>query len=90
MTTCRSRASSDLNFTSQMTGEVWVRPYPGGPTTGDTLGVQPIFYKLEQGYNRAYSLETWGVYNGGPRQAAVRITTTGANVLVELQHPGAG
>ena len=30
------RASSYLNFTSQMTGEVWVRPFPGGPSTGTT------------------------------------------------------
>jgi hypothetical protein len=74
------RASSNLNFTSQMTGEVWVRPYAGGVTTGDTLGVQPIFYKLEAGNKRAYALETWDVYHGGPRKAAVRITTTDASV----------
>ena len=34
------RASSYLNFTSQMTGEVWVRPSAGGPTTGTTSGYQ--------------------------------------------------
>jgi hypothetical protein len=70
------RASSYLNFTSQMTGEVWVRPSAGGPTTGDTLGEEPIFHKLEAGYKFAYALETWGTYNGGQRRAGVRINTT--------------
>jgi hypothetical protein len=73
------RASSYLNFTSQMTGEIWVRPSAGGPTTGSTSGIQPIFHKLEQGYNFAYALQTWGTYGGGPRRAAVEINTTNGN-----------
>jgi hypothetical protein len=72
-------ASNYLNFTSQMTGEVWVRPYPGGITTGTTNGVQPIFHKKDPSYQFAYALETWGTYNGGPRRAAVEINTTEGN-----------
>jgi hypothetical protein len=72
-------ASNYLNFTTQMTGEVWVRPYPGGDTTGTTYGVQPIFHKLETGYKFAYALETWGTYGGGQRKAMAEITTTNGN-----------
>ena len=43
-------ASSYLNFTSQMTGEVWVRPYAGGKTTGTTSVISsPSFTR----WNRA-------------------------------------
>lgn len=73
-------ASSYLNFTSQMTGEVWVRPFSGGETTGDIYGDQPSFHKLEAGYKFAYALGTWGVYNNGPRRAAVWINTAGGIV----------
>ncbi|MCX5888209.1 MAG: hypothetical protein NTY36_01995 [Deltaproteobacteria bacterium] len=69
-------ASSYLNFTTQMTGEVWVRPSPGGNTTGTTSGIQPIFHKLEASYHFAYALETWGTYGGGQRKAAAELTTT--------------
>lgn len=31
---------------------------------------------MEAQYKFAYALETWGVWGGGPRRAAVRITTT--------------
>jgi hypothetical protein len=68
-------ASSYLNFTSQMTGEVWVRPYPGGDYTGWAGAViKPIFFKVEPGYNRVYSLQTWA--RSGARQAQAQIQTT--------------
>jgi len=81
------RASSDLNFTSQMTGEVWVRPYAGGTTTGTTSGIEPIFHKLEAGYKFAYALETWGTYDGGQRRAAVEINTTEGNCWLNSSTP---
>ena len=60
-------ASSYLNFTTQMTGEVWVRPYPGGDYTGWAGAViKPIFFKMEQGYNQAYSLQTWANSGAAP------------------------
>jgi hypothetical protein len=68
------RASSDLNFTSRMTGEVWVRPYADGPTTGTTSAIKPVFHKLETGYKFAYSLQTWDRY--GLRQAQAQILTS--------------
>jgi hypothetical protein len=68
------RASNYLNFTSQMTGEVWVRPYAGGPGTGSSSYVKPIFHKVEAGYKFAYALQTWDRY--GLRQAQAQIKTT--------------
>lgn len=71
-------ASSYLNFTTQMTGEVWVRPYPGGDYTGWSGSyIKPIFFKLAQGYVgdvAPYSLRTWDRY--GQRQAQALIQTT--------------
>jgi hypothetical protein len=80
-------ASGYLNFTAQMTGEVWVRPYPGGVTTGYTTAVQPIFHKLEAGYKFAYALETYGTYGGGQRRAAAEITTTDGNCWLTSETP---
>jgi hypothetical protein len=71
--------SSYLNFTSQMTGEVWVRPYPGGKTTGSSSMVKPIFHKNETNY-LSYALQTWD--RGGPRQATAMIRTSGGEVWV--------
>jgi len=69
------RASSYLNFTSQMTGEVWVRPFPGGTWTGWSGSyIKPIFFKVEQDYTYPYSLQTWA--RGTARQAQVQIKTT--------------
>ena len=65
--------SSYLNFTTQMTGEVWVRPYPGGKTTGTTSVTKPIFHKNETNY-LSYALQTFD--RGGKRQAQVQIQTT--------------
>jgi hypothetical protein len=71
--------SSYLNFTSQMTGEVWVRPYAGGKTTGSTSVVKPIFHKNETNY-LSYALQTFD--RGGPRQALAQIqTSTGTYYL---------
>ncbi len=78
--------SSYLNFTSQMTGEVWVRPSPGGVTTGTTLGVEPIFQKRETNYS-SYALQTWGTYGGGQRRAAAEIITIDGNYWLNTQTP---
>ena len=80
-------ASSYLNFTTQMTGEVWVRPYPGGVTTGSTTEIKPIFHKLEDGY-RAYSLQTFN--RSGKRQAAAQIRTTNNEFWVNPASSTAG
>jgi len=66
-------ASSYLNFTSQMTGEVWVRPYAGGKTTGTTSVVKYIFHKIEASYF-SYGLTTYDYY--GNRRAAGQIRTS--------------
>jgi hypothetical protein len=78
--------SSYLNFTAQMTGEVWVRPFPGGMTTGSTWGVEPIFHKTETNYS-SYALQTWGTYGGGQRRAAAEINTTSGNFWLNTQVP---
>ena len=79
-------ASSYLNFTSQMTGEVWVRPYAGGKTTGTTSYIKPIFHKVEQGYNFAYALQTWLVQG----QAQAQIQTTDGKFWVNPASSTAG
>ena len=41
------RPGPDLNFTSAMSAEIWVKPYADGITTGFTTIVKPIFHKRE-------------------------------------------
>jgi hypothetical protein len=80
-------ASTYLNFTSQMTGEVWVRPYTGGKTTGTTSVVKPIFHKMEANYF-SYALQTWD--RSGQRQAAASIRTTAGDFWVNPASATAG
>ena len=75
-------ACDDLNFTSQMTGEVWVRPYSGGTTTGSTSEIKPVFFKMEKNYLFSYSMQTWNYY--GNRQARAQIQTADGSFSV---HP---
>lgn len=74
-------ASSYMNFTSQMTGEVWVKPYPGGRTDGTTGVTKYIFHKNE-GSNPiiSYGLQTADSY--GKRQARTEIRTTDGHFLL--------
>jgi hypothetical protein len=71
------RATDWLNFSSRLTAEVWVKPAPGGETTGTTSASKPIFYKQSVGgsnlYDFAYSLLTHDRY--GQRQARGEIRT---------------
>ncbi len=76
--------SNWLNFTSQMTGEVWVKPYPGGKTTGTTAAKKYIFCKVLNDaipfvsgsqFGKAYTLGTYD-YGDGRRQAVAEIGTT--------------
>jgi hypothetical protein len=73
-------ASADINFTSAMTGEIWVRPYADGITTGTTSAVKPVFSKTERDYRVAYALQTRDWY--GERQAQARITTSDGEFYV--------
>ena len=73
-------ACDDLNFTSKMSAEVWVRPYADGMTTGSTSQIKPIFHKLEEYNNFSYSLQTWDSY--GQRQARAQIQTTDGTVTL--------
>jgi hypothetical protein len=66
------RSSTALNFSSQMTGEIWVFPSPGGNTTGTSLSAKPIFHKLNTG-DFSYALQTYDYY--GNRRAAAQIRT---------------
>jgi hypothetical protein len=68
------RASEHINFTTSMTGEIWVRPYPDGETTGSTSAIKPVFLKSEQDFHNAYALQTRDWY--GARQAQAEIHTT--------------
>lgn len=68
-------ASSYLNFPGAMTGEVWVKPSPGGLTTGSTSEIKPVFFKYTNNFgNVSYSLCTFK--REDKRQAAARIWTT--------------
>jgi hypothetical protein len=67
------RASEHVNFSARMTGEVWVRPYATGVTTGTTSAVKPVFFKREEGFQDAYALQTRDWY--GARQAQAQIRT---------------
>ena len=67
-------ASDWLDFTSQLTAEVWVKSYAGGVTTGTTSVIKPIFHNQTTGKsNFAYALQTWDRY--GQRQAQAQIRT---------------
>jgi hypothetical protein len=68
-------ARNSLNFNVRMTGEVWVRPYAGGKTTGTSSYIKPIFHKVEAGLGSrfSYALQTWDRY--GQRQAQAQIAT---------------
>ncbi|MFP3866603.1 MAG: LamG-like jellyroll fold domain-containing protein [Desulfobacteraceae bacterium] len=63
-----------LNPKEQLTVELWVKPSPGGATTGTSDQITPIIYKPVLNWPYAYALNTWS-YNG-VRQAAAEITTT--------------
>ncbi len=84
--------SSYLNFTTQMTGEVWVRPYPGGDYTGWAGSVHQAH--LFQERNELFLLLPANLGSRSARQAQVQIQTTdGAFYLNPCQfhrRPGAG
>jgi hypothetical protein len=81
---CMEVAATDwLNFSSQMSGEVWVKPFAGGQTTGFTDVKKYIFCKLlddpipfvsNSQYNKTYTLGTYD-YGDGQRQAVAEIGT---------------
>ena len=77
------RASDHVNFRARMTGEIWVRPYATGTTTGTTSAVKPVFFKREEGFRDAYALQTRDWY--GERQAQAQIETADGTFHV---HPG--
>ena len=74
-------ASEYLNFSTEMSGEVWVRPSAGGDAINGAY--QPVFQKVEQSdfTNFPYSLETFPGYYG-QRQARVMIYTTSGRVIL--------
>jgi hypothetical protein len=75
-------SSTYLNFTAQMTGEVWVRPYPGGHTPDPEApeAWMPIFHKLMY-ENFSYTLQTY--YDDfGQRKAAAKVITSNGTFLV--------
>ncbi len=82
---CMEVAGADwLNFTSQMTGEVWVKPYTGGKTTGFTDVKKYIFCKVlynaipfisNSSFDKAYTLGTYDYGDGVKRQAVAEIGT---------------
>jgi hypothetical protein len=68
-------ASSYLNFPEAMTGEVWVKPSPGG-----TDEMKPIFFKFCYNIsNFSYALGTF--QRGTKRQAVARIQTAGSGAV---------
>ena len=74
------RASEHINFSNEMTGEIWVRPYPGGETTGSSSAIKPVFFKAEQDFRTAYAVQTRDWY--GERQAQAEIRTTDGTFYV--------
>jgi uncharacterized protein (TIGR03437 family) len=76
-------ATPDLNFTTAMTAEVWVKPYPDGVTTGFTDEFKPIFHKREtaDAYRSAYLIGTGGPQNA--KQPFARINTWVSATSVE-------
>ena len=68
-----------LNFTSQMSAEVWVKPYAGGATTGYTDVKKPILHKratdVTPAGNWLYDLGTYK-FGDDRRQAVAELGTT--------------
>jgi len=81
---CMEAAGSNwLNFTSQISGEVWVKPYPGGKTTGYTDVKRYVFCKMvndtipfvsNDQYAKTYTLGTCS-FGDERRQAVAEIGT---------------
>jgi hypothetical protein len=80
---CMEVASTGyLNFASQMSAEVWVKPQAGGVNTGFTNDHKLILHKLTDavvpGGNRLYSLGTYtfGTPDDPRRRAIAELSTT--------------
>ena len=70
------RATPGMDFGNRLTAEVWVKPSPGGYTTGYTTAVKPIFFKQATGsLDFAYSLGTRACYSDRQAYGVIKTDT---------------